>query len=56
MLVASVGVLPAIAGAALQEAVDLVSILWALRAVHAGSQVLPGIAGGPAARTAALAV
>lgn len=56
MLVASVGVLPAIAGAALQEVVDLVSILWALRAVHAGSQVLPGIAGGPAVRAAAPAV
>jgi P-type E1-E2 ATPase len=47
MLVAAAGFLPALAGAALQEVVDLVSILWALRALSAGSQRLPGIAGGP---------
>jgi heavy metal translocating P-type ATPase len=47
MLVAAAGFLPALAGAALQEVVDLVSILWALRALRAGSQRLPGIAGGP---------
>lgn len=52
MVVASLGVLPAIAGAALQEVVDLVSILGALRAVRAGSQELPGIAGGPSTHTA----
>ncbi|SFN91159.1 heavy metal translocating P-type ATPase [Mycetocola miduiensis] len=32
MLIASVGVLPALFGAILQEAVDVVTILWALRA------------------------
>lgn len=47
MLVAAAGFLPALAGAALQEVVDLVSILWALRALSAGSQRLSGIAGGP---------
>ena len=44
MLVAAVGFLPAIAGAALQEVVDLVAILGALRAVRAGSASLPGLA------------
>ncbi|RWZ59208.1 cadmium-translocating P-type ATPase [Labedella populi] len=33
MIVAAVGLLPALVGAWLQEAVDVVSILWALRAV-----------------------
>ncbi len=50
MTLAAAGFLPALAGAALQEVVDLVSILWALRAVRAGAQVLPGIAGGPELR------
>ena len=36
MLVASVGLLPAIAGAALQEVVDLVVIVAALRALRPG--------------------
>src|SRR5690606_23191962 len=36
MLVAAVGLLPAIAGAALQEVVDLVAILNALRALRPG--------------------
>jgi heavy metal translocating P-type ATPase len=44
MIVASVGLLPAIAGAALQEVVDLVAILGALRAVRAGDAVLPALA------------
>jgi hypothetical protein len=43
---ASFGWLPAIVGAALQEVVDLVSILGALRAVHAGRAQLDGIAAG----------
>ena len=34
MLIASVGVLPTLVGALLQEVVDTVSILWALRARH----------------------
>ena len=46
MVLASVGWLPAIVGAALQEVVDLVSILGALRAVHAGRAQLAGIAAG----------
>jgi P-type E1-E2 ATPase len=44
MLIAAVGLLPAIAGAALQEVVDLVAILGALRAVRAGEARLPGLA------------
>jgi P-type E1-E2 ATPase len=43
---AALGYLPAIAGAAMQELVDLVSILGALRAVGAGRATLPGIAAG----------
>ena len=43
MLVAAVGLLPAIAGAALQEVVDLVAILGALRAVRAGVAPVPGL-------------
>jgi len=38
MLVAAVGLLPAVAGALLQEVVDLVAILAALRAVGAGTR------------------
>ena len=34
MLIASLGVLPALLGAMLQEVVDTISILWALRARH----------------------
>ncbi|MEN9619892.1 MAG: cadmium-translocating P-type ATPase, partial [Actinomycetota bacterium] len=43
MLVAAVGLLPAIAGAALQEVVDLISIVGALRAVRAGAVHVPGL-------------
>jgi P-type E1-E2 ATPase len=43
MLVAAVGLLPAIAGAALQEVVDLLAIAGALRAVRAGAAPVPGI-------------
>lgn len=43
MFVAAAGLLPAIAGAALQEIVDLVAILAALRAVRAGSTPTPGL-------------
>ena len=43
---AALGQLPAIIGAALQEVVDLISILGALRAVHAGRAQLTGIAAG----------
>jgi heavy metal translocating P-type ATPase len=46
MVWAALGYLPAIAGAAMQELVDLVSILGALRAVGAGRAMLPGIAAG----------
>lgn len=46
MIFASFGWLPAIVGAALQEVVDLISILGALRAVHAGRAELDGIAEG----------
>lgn len=46
MGVAAAGYLPAIAGAALQELVDLVAILGALRAVRAGQARLEGIASG----------
>ena len=45
MLVAAVGLLPAIAGAALQEVVDLVAILGALRAVRAGVGPVAGLDG-----------
>ena len=43
MLVAAVGLLPAIIGAALQEVVDLVAILGALRAVRAGDVTVVGL-------------
>jgi cation transport ATPase len=46
MVWAALGQLPAIIGAALQEVVDLISILGALRAVHAGRVQLTGIAAG----------
>ncbi len=51
MLVASTGVLPAVVGAWLQEAVDVLSILWALRAMGASrrerrSPMLAGISTG----------
>lgn len=46
MVLASLGFLPAIVGAALQEVVDLVSILGALRAVNAGKAQLDGVAAG----------
>lgn len=46
MVLASLGFLPAIVGAALQEVVDLVAILGALRAVHAGKADLVGVAAG----------
>lgn len=39
MIVASFGVLPAILGAWLQEAVDVIAILWALRAASGGRAV-----------------
>lgn len=41
MLVAAAGLLPAVVGAALQEVVDLVAIVAALRAVRAGAAPLP---------------
>lgn len=41
MLIAAVGLLPAVAGALLQEVVDLVAILAALRAVRAGTRQAP---------------
>ncbi|HET8956947.1 MAG TPA: HAD-IC family P-type ATPase, partial [Microcella sp.] len=41
MLVAAAGLLPAVAGALLQEVVDLVAILAALRAVRAGTKQVP---------------
>ncbi|MFM6967321.1 MAG: heavy metal translocating P-type ATPase [Microbacteriaceae bacterium] len=44
MGIAAAGFLPAIAGAAAQEAVDLIAILGALRAVRAGQAKLDGIA------------
>jgi len=53
MLIAAVGLLPAIAGAALQEVVDLVAILGALRAVRAGSATLSADSGGAARRDSA---
>ncbi|MGY6497488.1 MAG: heavy metal translocating P-type ATPase [Microcella sp.] len=43
MLIASVGLLPAVAGALLQEVVDLVAILAALRAVRAGTRRVPAL-------------
>lgn len=46
MLVAAFGYLPAVAGALLQEVVDLVAILWALRALAVHRRV-----GSPPART-----
>lgn len=46
MGVAAAGYLPAIAGAAMQELVDLVAILGALRAVNAGHARIEGIASG----------
>lgn len=46
MFLAAWGFLPAIAGAALQEVVDLISILGALRAVNAGRARLDGVAAG----------
>ncbi|MFM2411856.1 MAG: cadmium-translocating P-type ATPase, partial [Actinomycetota bacterium] len=46
MGVAAAGYLPAIIGSAMQELVDLVAILGALRALRAGQQRLEGIAGG----------
>ena len=45
MLVAAVGLLPAIVGAALQEVVDLVAIVGALRAVRAGQTRVAGLDG-----------
>src|SRR5699024_8633958 len=41
MLIASLGVLPALLGAMLQEVVDTVSILWALRARHGHNKKEP---------------
>lgn len=46
MGIAALGHLPAIAGAAAQELVDLIAILGALRAVRAGGARLEGIAAG----------
>jgi hypothetical protein len=46
MSLAAAGFLPAIAGAALQEVVDLIAILGALRALRAGQARLEGIASG----------
>lgn len=45
MGVAAAGFLPAIVGAAMQEIVDLIAILGALRAVRAGQAQLHGVAG-----------
>ena len=57
MIVASFGLLPAIAGAALQEVVDLVAILGALRAVRAGAAAVPGLDdGAPRVRTGSVPV
>jgi len=47
MLVAAVGLLPAVVGATLQEAVDLIAILGALRAVRAGVAPVPGLDAAP---------
>lgn len=46
MLIAAVGLLPAIAGAALQEVVDLVTIIAALRALGRGKRARAAV-GGP---------
>lgn len=45
MGVAAAGFLPAIVGAAMQEVVDLIAILGALRAIRAGQAQLHGVAG-----------
>lgn len=45
MGLAAAGLLPAILGAAMQELVDLVAILGALRALRAGQATIPGVAG-----------
>ena len=50
MAVAAFGLLPAIIGAALQEVVDLVAIVGALRAVRAGEVGVPGLDDTPAVR------
>ncbi len=50
MLVAAVGLLPAVVGATLQEAVDLIAILGALRAVRAGVAPVPGLDAAPRSR------
>lgn len=47
MLVAAVGLLPAIVGATLQEVVDLIAILGALRAVRAGVAPVAGLDAAP---------
>ena len=44
MIVAAFGVLPAIVGAWLQEAVDVISILWALRAATGSVEIASVIA------------
>ena len=43
MIVASIGLLPAIVGAAWQEVVDLIAIAGGLRAVRAGAAPVPGL-------------
>ena len=53
MLVAAAGALPAVAGALLQEVVDLVAILGALRAVRAGNAPVVGLEGAGATVDAA---
>ena len=53
MLVAAAGALPAVAGALLQEVVDLVAILGALRAVRAGNAPAVGLEGAGATVDAA---
>ena len=50
MLVAAVGLLPAVVGATLQEAVDLIAILGALRAVRAGVAPVAGLDAAPRSR------
>lgn len=52
MLVAAGGFLPAIVGAWLQEGVDLVAILWALRALGPRSERIPGARGRGGSATA----
>lgn len=39
MLIAAFGIIPAFIGAMLQEVIDTVSILWALRARHGTSDI-----------------